>query len=81
MICTKQMFFKFVEYCVGKDNFAAQYLNLNGIHIYMYLSDQLFIQLTATTFTENIFGYSPGQGLTLHIITSTAFPSQGLPPC
>ncbi len=39
----------------------------------------LFLQLKV--FKENVFGYSPGQGLTLHMMTSTAFPSQGLPPC
>lgn len=36
---------------------------------------------TSAAFTENLFGFSPGQGLTLHMMTSTAFPSQVLPPC
>lgn len=50
------------------------------LHLIRYSSYSYSWQSSAS-FTENVFGYSPGQGLTLHMMTSTAFPSQGLPPC
>lgn len=36
---------------------------------------------SGAAFRENTCVCSPGQGRTLHMMTSTAFPSHGLPPC